>query len=260
VQCLRVPDSSFLPMLAAVFTGGVFILSTFHLWVAAGISGVLALVTILVWAWTGTAVIPEKPEKAVGFGTVLPLYASGPASVGWWAMLITMLGDMAAFVGLVFGYFFYWTIHQDFPPAGVPDPHTGWSVASLFLVGAAWVLTYAADRTNKRGRRGLFHAALWLAILCGAAGSIALVLAPMATGMEPTAHAYPAIVWALVVWTVAHLALGVLLQLYCAARAVANRLTPDHDIDIANVKLYWHFMAITILVTVAVIAGFPLVA
>jgi cytochrome c oxidase subunit I+III len=51
--------------------------------------------------------IPEKDQKHVGLGVTLPLYASGQASVGWWAMLITMLGDSTAFMSLVFGYFFY---------------------------------------------------------------------------------------------------------------------------------------------------------
>jgi hypothetical protein len=37
-------------------------------------------------------------------------------------------------------------------------------------------------------------------------------------------------------------------------------MTAEHDIDIHNVTLYWHFVAITVLVTVATIAGFPLAA
>src|SRR5690606_37431922 len=32
VQCLRVPGPSFLPFWAAVFTGGFFVLATFHWW------------------------------------------------------------------------------------------------------------------------------------------------------------------------------------------------------------------------------------
>ena len=114
VQCLRVPGPTFLPMAAAIFTGGVFIFSTFHWWTASAVSGVLALAAIVAWLWTGTARIPEKPEKAVGLGVVLPLYASGPHSVGWWAMFITMLGIMSAFLSLVFGYFFYWTSRPTF--------------------------------------------------------------------------------------------------------------------------------------------------
>lgn len=48
------------------------------------------------------------------------------------------------------------------------------------------------------------------------------------------------------------------MQLYCLARSFAGRLTRTHDIDLRNVVLYWHFAAITALVTGAVIALFPL--
>lgn len=133
IQCLRVPGPTFLTLWAAIFTGGVFIFSTYHWWIAVSISGVLAFGTILVWLWTGTAWIPEKDEKVVGrllrkstsekhttdLGAsrvktlTLPIYVSGPDAVGWWAMFITMLGDMTAFVSLVFGYFFYWTIYRE---------------------------------------------------------------------------------------------------------------------------------------------------
>jgi cytochrome c oxidase subunit I+III len=37
-------------------------------------------------------------------------------------------------------------------------------------------------------------------------------------------------------------------------------MTARYDIDITNVTLYWHFTVIMVIVTVAVIAGFPLVA
>jgi cytochrome c oxidase subunit I+III len=35
-------------------------------------------------------------------------------------------------------------------------------------------------------------------------------------------------------------------------------MTAQHDQDIVNVTLYWHFVAVTAFITVAVIAGFPL--
>ena len=47
------------------------------------------------------------------------------------------------------------------------------------------------------------------------------------------------------------------MQVYCLARRLAGRMTAQHDIDIANVVLYWHFVALTSVITVAVIAGFP---
>jgi cytochrome c oxidase subunit I+III len=50
------------------------------------------------------------------------------------------------------------------------------------------------------------------------------------------------------------------MQLYCLARRLTGRMTARYDIDITNVALAWHFIAITVVITVAVIAGFPLVA
>lgn len=260
IQCLRVPGPSFVPFWAAMFTGGFFILSTFKWWAPAIASGVLGFAFILVWLWTGTAVIPEKAKKNVGLGVTLPLYASGVKSVGWWAMFITMLGDTTAFLSLVFGYFFFWTIHDDFPPAPSPGPGVFWPVTGAVLLAGAWALTVLARRWNRLDRPVAFYAGLGGAVLLALAGAAALVAGPVTTGLDPTSHVYPATVWVLVGWTALHVAAGVIMQLYCVARRLAGRMTAQHDIDITNVALYWHFCVLTVLVTVAVVAGFPLVA
>src|SRR5690606_8931885 len=135
-----------------------FILTTFHLYFAALVSGVLALGAILWWLWTGTSWIPEKPTKAAGLGVALPLYSSGPASPGWWAMLITMIADSTAFASLIFGYFFYWTVHPQFPPApapGLAGPGVFWPMTALALFVFAWAATIAAREANARGRIGV---------------------------------------------------------------------------------------------------------
>jgi len=260
VQCLRVPGPTWLTLYAAAFTGGVFILSTFHYWWAAAVSGVLALGFIVAWLWTGTAPIPEKREKDVGLGLTLPIYVSGPDSVGWWAMFITMIGDMTGYAGLVFGYCFDGTVHEDFPPDAAGGPGVLWPGLAVALLIAAWLCMLLARRRNRRGWRGGLHAALWGAVVLAVGGAAALAAGPLTTGLDPAQHVYPAIVWVLVIWTVTHVGIGVVMQLYCIARALAGRLTAEYDIDLRNVVLYWHFAALTAAVTVAVIAGFPLLA
>jgi cytochrome c oxidase subunit I+III len=260
VQCLRLPGSTFVTFWAALFLGGVFIFATYHWWWATGLSAVLALGAIVAWLWTGTAFVPEKPAKDVGLGLTLPLYASGPASVGWWAMLITLLGVSTAFLSLVFGYFFYWTVHEDFPPRAHPGPGLAWPMLGGALLLGAWLSTWLARRWNRLDRGPAFHAALLAAVALAVAGSAALVAGPWRSGLDPTAHVYPAIVWALVLWTALLAGVGVILQLYCAAGRLAGRMDAAHDIDITNVLLYWHFVAITAATTVAVIAWFPLIA
>ncbi len=260
IQCLRVPGPTWLAFFAAIFTGGVFIFATYHWWYLTAASGVAALGFILIWLWTGTAIVPEKHEKDVGLGLTLPLYASGPSSVGWWAMLITMLGDMTAFISIVFGYFFYWTIHENFPPDPSPGPGVFWPCVAAGLLVGAWALTMASKFLNRRDHRVAFYILLLLASVLALIGTAALLAGPWLTGLDPTSHVYPAIVWLLVGWTALHVIAGLCMQLYCIARRIAGRMTAQHDIDITNVTLYWHFTVITTVITVGVIAGFPLVA
>jgi cytochrome c oxidase subunit I+III len=221
---------------------------------------VLALAAILYWLWTGTAEIPEKPEKDVGLGLTLPLYLSGPRASGWWAMFITMVGDVTAFASLVFGYFFFWTVRDDFPP----DPDTGpgllWPTLGTAALVVAWALTWLARRRNHTAGPAGLRRTLWITAAATALGAAGLLLAPWLAGLDPTRHAYPATVWVLMIWTAAHAGIGLIMQLYCIARSWARRLTPEHDIDIWNVSLYWHFLVATAVVTWAVTALFPLVA
>jgi cytochrome c oxidase subunit I+III len=260
LQCLRVPGPTWLPLGAAAGTGGFFILSTFHWWWPATASGLVALGFVVAWLWTGTGRIPEKDEKDVGLGLTLPLYVSGPDSVGWWAMFITMLGDLTAWAGIVFGYFFYWTVQPDFPPDPSPGPGAVWPTLGAALLLAAWLLTLVARWSNRRASHGPFHGAAALALLLAVSGAVAFLAGPRLTGLDPTADSYGAVVWLLCGWMALHALLGGIMHLYCIARRAAGRLTPRHDIDIANVALYWHFVAIMAVVTAAVIAGFPLVA
>jgi cytochrome c oxidase subunit I+III len=263
LQVARIGGPSAKPMLAAATLGGLFILTTFHLYAAALASAVAALAAILWWLWTGTEIIPEKNAKSAGRGAVLPLYSSGPASSGWWAMFITMTADATAFASLIFGYFFYWTIHADFPPDpidGLAGPGVYWPMVALALILAGWLLTVGARETNAGGRERLARAALAVGAAATGAGGLAALAGPWLSGLDPTLHVYPAMVWVLAIWIAAHAALGVIMQLYALARSFAGRMTSIYDGDLRNIAVYHHFLALSALVALAVIAFFPRVA
>jgi cytochrome c oxidase subunit I+III len=175
-------------------------------------------------------------------------------------MFITMLGDLTAFAGLVFGFFFYWTVHDDFPPEPSPGPGLFLPLLSLVLLLGAWLLTFMARRWNRQGRPGALRWALAAAAVLTTGGGAALLAGPWLAGLDPTAHVYPATVWILLIWTALHVGAGLVMQLYCIAGSLAGRLTPAFDIDIWNVALFWHFLLVTAAIAVAVVALFPLVA
>ncbi|WP_313195152.1 cytochrome c oxidase subunit I [Shinella zoogloeoides] len=256
IQCLRVGGTSVLSVLAALSLGGVFIALTFHWWIVTIICAVMTLAATVAWLWTGTAAIPKEEMRDVGLGKTLPLYTSGPQSVGWWAMFITMAGDGTAYASLMFGYFFYWTIHDDFT-ADHAGPGTLWPLAAALLFTLAWLAMLAARRANEGDRHA--RTRLWLvlsALLTLAAGCTGLA-GPYLTGMDPAAHVYPAIVWVVALWTVVHGGVGVIMQAYCLARSLAGRMSARHDMDLRNVVLYWHFLVITAITSFGVLGLFP---
>jgi cytochrome c oxidase subunit I+III len=255
----RLPTSSFIPFWAALTLGGFFVLGTFHLWMPALGSLVLATGVIMYWLWTGTAIIPEKPAKDARLGLTLPLYSSGSNSIGWWAMFIMMLALLTAFISIVFAYYFYWTARPDFPPDSLPGPGVLWPVTGGVLILVAWGLTQLARRFNRRDRPTAFYSAAGAAVLMAAAGAAGLLAGPYLSGMDPEIHVYPAIVWLLLIWCAAHAALGILMNVYCIARRATGRMTATYDADISNVALFWHFAMLMTAITVGTVAGFPLV-
>ncbi|MGR3805117.1 MAG: cytochrome c oxidase subunit I [Marinibacterium profundimaris] len=255
VQVQRVTGPAWITHLAALFTGGAFIFPTFHWYPPAILCVVLAIGCIIWWLWTSTARPPEAPSKDAGLGLTLPTYASGPASVGWWAVWITMLGDATAFASLVFGFFFYWTASPDFPPQGALHAAPGLVALAAALLSLSWALTVGARQLNRAARTGAARACLAVAPLAALGGAAALMGSVL--GLEPSTHVYPAVLWALAIWVAVHAGVGVIMQLYCLAGMLFGKLTPRYDADIWNVSLYWHFHALSVLVTCAVMGLSP---
>lgn len=255
VYVQRVTGPAWITLWAAGFTGGAFIFPTFHMYAPAIVCGAFAIVCVLYWLWTATARPPKDQMRDVGLGLRLPTYASGPDSVGWWAVWITMLGDATAYASLVFGFFFYWTARPDFPPEGAAHPTGLWvacAAAALFLT---WALTVTAREVNRRGGVALARGALLVAMAAAAGGAASL--AASVTALDPTTHVYPAIMWALMVWVVVHVGAGVIMLGYCLAGSLFGKLTSLYDADLQNVTLFWHFLVLEALVTATVLGLVP---
>jgi hypothetical protein len=80
-------------------------------------------------------------------------------------MCITMLAVLTAFVCLVFGYFFFWTVRPDFIPKPTPGLGVFWPVLAAVLLLGAWALTLLARRWNRRDWATGFTA-LWRRGVC----------------------------------------------------------------------------------------------
>lgn len=257
IQVMRVTGPAWITMWAAIFTGGAFIFPTFHWYPPAIVSAVLAIACIIYWLWTSTAPVPESKTKDAGLGLDLPIYASGPASAGWWGVWITMLGDSTAFASLIFGFFFYWTAKENFVPDGSDFALLGYLAFGVLSFAVTWISLYAARGINRRGNTKTARNLLVVSAATTVLGTALFYLSVASSGLEPTSHVYPAIIWAIMIWTIVHTALGLIMLCYCVAGATFGKITPEHDADLCNVTLYWHFIMITVLVSSLVIGLLP---
>src|SRR5690606_14074283 len=86
----RMPGPSIWPLLGAVFTAGFFMLLTIQAYWDGVASGVLAVASIIRWLWETARPMPDDSAD-VGAGIRVPTYVRGPASHGWWAMVVLLI-------------------------------------------------------------------------------------------------------------------------------------------------------------------------
>src|SRR5690606_40621798 len=110
-------------------------------------------------------------------------------------MFITMIGDMSAFASLVFGYLYFWTIHDDFDTASAVGRGTGWPPIGLAAGVAAWLATLAARACNRRDKAVAFHVCSAAGVVLALASIAALFAGPYTHAMDQATHVYPATVW-----------------------------------------------------------------
>src|SRR5690606_37812223 len=141
------------------------------------VSGLLAVAAILWWLWTSTAWPPEADSKDADLGLRLPIYVSGPDSVGGWAVWISVLGDATAFASPTFAVSFYWTAQPASPPSAARHARAGAFGLPGAGFAARWSLTVAARHMNRHACVGMACAGLALAALATPGGIAAMIVA-----------------------------------------------------------------------------------
>jgi heme/copper-type cytochrome/quinol oxidase subunit 3 len=212
--------------------------------------GIIAIGAMLRWGWEldrGAKLAPVD----IGGGIRLPLYASGPLSQAWWAVIILILVIGTTYACLVFSYFYMWTVRPELWPADASK--APWTSAAFLLASSA-ALAIA--------NRGLKHVSS--IAVCGALGA-AVVLMLSASALELHAHraispsesSYGALVQTFVAFNgVSSIAVSV-LALYAAARRNAGLLDHERRNVFDCVRLLWHYVVGQNLAGLALVHGFP---
>ncbi|HEX2492866.1 MAG TPA: cytochrome c oxidase subunit I [Steroidobacter sp.] len=241
---LRLMGPSWHPFLAGLGTAAFFLFLTVKMFALSVLGGLLALVSLLLWLWQ-TDPQPSNHRYDVGGGLKLPDAAMGSRSHGWWATVVLLLVNGSLFASLAFSFFYFWTVSlAGWPPPGSTSPGLGASAAAALNWVVSSVAIALAHRVLQRiEARG----ALSAAILTGlAAAAIALLFsfnAASQSGARADAHAYGAMMYALLAWQGLHVALVWLMGAYTIARLWAGKLNAVRRGVFDNLRLVQHYTA-----------------
>jgi heme/copper-type cytochrome/quinol oxidase subunit 3 len=172
-------------------------------------------------------------------------------------MLMLVATEGVLFATMIASYFYIRFKTPDWPPPGVPEPKVLYPtlltivlvVSSLPAGNAQWA---ARRQLPRRALWGLFATAALAAIY--AAGTLTLLVQEWDEASAER-DAYDSLFFTIQGAHVAHVAVGVLINLFLLAKIARGRLTQYRINGIWAMSMYWHFVnALAILVLLTTIS------
>ena len=188
-------------------------------------------------------VAPARPRSA------------GPS--GWWGM-VAFIATEATLFGVLFGAYAYLRFQSvRWPPDGIPEPKVLLPIVLALVLAATSVpmaLAHAAARRGvaRRAQGLIFGALVVQSVYFG------VQIHEFARDLDlftPQRHAYASIYYTLLGAGQAHVAAGLLLNVWLLLR-LATGLTRYRLVAVRTIALYWYAVnVITLLVTACVVSA-----
>jgi heme/copper-type cytochrome/quinol oxidase subunit 3 len=174
--------------------------------------------------------------------------------VGWWGVLLLVATEAALFGAMIASYFYLRFQAVHWPPIGVPEPKVlAPTLLTLVLVCSSVPAAAAASAARRRQAGRASTALVTTAALAAlyAAGTLVLLVQEWHDA-PATKDAYDSLFFTIQGAHVAHVAAGVLVNLFLLATIARGRISQYRVNGIWAMSLYWHFvnaLAVLVLLT-----------
>lgn len=183
--------------------------------------------------------------------TAARLQSSRPT--GWWGMALFVTGEATLF-GTLFGTYLYLRLQsRQWPPEGVPSPKWVLPLVLTAILVATSLPVHDALASARRGRLGRARVALLVAA-CIQVAYLAATLTLYVHDLHrfpPSGGAYASIYFTLLGAHAAHVAAGVLLEVWLFLRLLSG-LTRYRLVGLQATAFYWYFVNALAVLVVAV--------
>jgi heme/copper-type cytochrome/quinol oxidase subunit 3 len=163
---------------------------------------------------------------------------------GWWGMALLIATEATLFGCLIATYFYLAFQNGRWPPAGVPEPKVALPLALAAVLVASTVPMLRAVRSARLA--DVARARLWLLLALLVQGAYFGVQMHEYAGdidkLSPSATSYGSIYLTMLGTHHAHVAVGLLLDLWLLAKLLGG-LTNYRLVALRVIALYWCFVA-----------------
>ena len=165
-------------------------------------------------------------------------------STAWWGIFMTILTEGMLFALLLFVYYYLYSIATEWPLGDIKPPELRVVSIRTVLLFASSATMSIADRTMRRGRRGLTKLFLALTFLLGAVFMAGHVEEMMRLPEEFTwaTNVYGSLFYVIVNFHGAHLLIGLLMLAFGYRALARGRYTAERHEGFKVIGMYWHFV------------------
>lgn len=258
-QVIRLPGSSWIPLVAALTLTCVLGFFIAGLYPLAALAFAGTLVALWRWIWTtGDTDAPTIINAAPAGGEPLNLPTQGASgeSPGWWGTAIYLLVDGSLYAAVVFAYFYTWLGAPHWPPEGHALPGLLVPALGFLFITASSVAIEQALRANRLGKA---HSSQPLLL-----GAAALMLTFLVTQWlvlqeygPPQAHAYVSMIHVVAGFQGLHALIAVLMATFVWLRAKRGMIDATRDRDLRVLRLFWHYTSAQWVIGIVLVHLFP---
>ncbi|MBI4345719.1 MAG: hypothetical protein HY553_02620 [Elusimicrobia bacterium] len=248
-------DDSYVPFLLAVTMTIVSAALLVEIYLVALVVSVVSVPLVLRWLW------PTREERELATagatlgGADLPVFTTGTAALGWWAMALTIVALGVSLALAVFSYLYLVYAGPDVLP--VRTPPLGRAMASVATALAAVAAAYWALRAIRRGDQGRLRLGLATTLVVGAASVGVLAVDVLSLGLAPRDNAYEAIFATLAWYQVVLAVVSLTAVAFVLVQAWLGFFNDRRHVAVENVALLWAFTAASAAITVGTLYVSP---
>jgi cytochrome c oxidase subunit I+III len=218
----------------------------------------LLAVVALFLVWTrSTGATQDMGPIPIGLDKAAVPHWEAARPPSWWAMALALAADGTLYASLLFGGLFLWLVAPGWPGPSLPDPAILPSALALAGLALAAIAARRAVATLERGANPV----AWLAAeALGAALACACLLALAAAIPEPSRHALPATMVAILAYAALHAALGLVFAGHGLWRWRSGHLSARRSLDLRIAMPFQAYTAVAGAVALAAVAALPRLA